>query len=173
MIPVARSTLPPVRQVAYLVPDLDAAIAFWVRIMGVGPFRVIPHIRYVECSYLGGPSEVDLSIALAYRDGIQIELMQIHSTAASVFTRDVPAEGGFHHVGIPTQDIARDEATLIGAGLTRLQRNVSSTGVETVFFGGKPGLGIVELIRTVDGGAASERLVQAAAGWDGIEPVLA
>lgn len=165
--------LPPITQIAYLVQDLDKAAAFWAQHLGVGPFKVLRNIRFAVSEYKGHPVDIDLSIALAWRDGLQVELMQQHSTADSVFTTNQPADGGFHHVGIRTDDIRADERKLLAAGLHRLQRNVSTTGTETIFFGGGPGTGIIELIQVADGGTFSERLKQAALEWDGVDPILA
>lgn len=164
--------VPPITQIAYLVPDLDKAVTFWARHLKVGPFKIIRHIPYAVCEYHGNPLELDLSIALAWRDGLQVELMQQHSSAASVFSDHVPTGDGFHHVGIRTEDIKGDEQRLISAGMKRLQRGVSTTGTETTFMGGVPGAGIVELIYVPDGGVLSETLKQAARDWDGIDPVL-
>ncbi|MDG4886816.1 VOC family protein [Mesorhizobium sp. WSM4887] len=164
--------LPPITQIAYLVEDLDQAVAFWARHLSVGPFKVIRNIQFSTSEYMGTPVDVDLSIALAWRDGIQIELMQHNSEAKSVFNDGLAPVGGFHHVGIRSTDIVADEQKLIAAGMHRLQRNISFTGTETIFFGGGPGVGIVELIQTTDGGSFSEKLKQAALEWDGVKPVL-
>ncbi|MFW7354468.1 MAG: VOC family protein [Brucella sp.] len=164
--------LPPITQIAYFVEDLDQAIHFWTRHLGVGPFKLLPHIRFAESEYKGYPLDVDLSIALGWRDGIQIELMQQHSAAASVFTDFAPMQGGYHHVGIKTDDIATDSGSLVAAGMRCIQRNLSSTGTETRFFVGGPGTGVIELIRSADGGVLSEKLRQAAEQWDGSNPLL-
>lgn len=165
--PPLPAKLPPIFQLAYLVPHLEAAAEFWARHMGVGPFAKLPHIAFVESSYRSAPLDLDLSIALAWRGDVQIELMQQHSPSDSIFTDFAPAEGGFHHAGIRSADIEADSATLIAAGLTLLQRNLSGTGTETRFFGGSS-LGIVELIHTPGGPSPLSEKLKAAAGlWDG------
>lgn len=164
-----RDFLPPISQIAYVVQDLEEAVRFWARHMRVGPFRVIPHIQFGVSEYLGAFAEFDLSIALAWRDGVEIELMQLHSKAPSIIDH-APASGGVHHVGIRTSDILKDERRLVDAGMRRLQRNVSSAGTETMFFEGP--LGLVELIAVSGGSPHLERLKQAAAAWDGIDPIL-
>jgi hypothetical protein len=164
--------LPPITQIAYLVDDLDEAIQFWTRHLRVGPFKIVGHIQFAESEYRGQRLEVDLSIALAWREGIQVELMKQHSAAASVFTDFAPAAGGYHHAGIRTDDIAADDATLVASGMQCIQRNVSSTGTETRFYVGGPGTGVIELIQSNDGGAFAAKLRRAAEDWDGVNPLL-
>jgi catechol 2,3-dioxygenase-like lactoylglutathione lyase family enzyme len=164
--------LPPITQIAYLVEDLDEAIQFWTRHLSVGPFKLLPHIQFTESEYNSRLLEIDLSIALAWRNGIQVELMQQHSAAASVFTDFGVSQGGYHHVGIKSDDILADSDTLVSAGMHCVQRNVSSTGTETRFFVGGPGTGVIELIRSPDGGSLSDNLRQAAERWDGSNSLL-
>ncbi|MDI6029287.1 VOC family protein [Corticibacterium sp. UT-5YL-CI-8] len=161
--------LPPITQIAYVVVDLDAAVTFWARHMRVGPFRILPHIQYVESEYRGAFAEFDLSLALAWRDGVEIELMQLHSKGPCIIDH-APACGGVHHVGIRTANIAEDERRLVAAGMRRLQRNVSATGTETMFFEGP--LGLIELIGVPGGSPLAEKLRQAALVWDGVDPIL-
>ncbi|TGR10509.1 hypothetical protein EN833_13340 [Mesorhizobium sp. M4B.F.Ca.ET.190.01.1.1] len=161
--------LPPISQIAYVVDNLEEAVLFWARHMRVGPFRLIPHIRFVESEYRGAFTEFDLSVALAWREGVEIELMQLHSKAPSIIDH-APLSGGVHHVGMRTSNIIDDERRLVAAGMRRLQRNVSSTGTETMFFEGP--LGLVELIAVPEGSPHAERLKQAALIWDGNDAIL-
>lgn len=164
--------LPPITQIAYLVPDLHMAIEFWAQKLNVGPFKILSHLQYAEIEYQAKPVDLDLSIALAWGNGVQIELMQQHSDAPTVFTDFTTAAGGFHHVGIHTDDLIRDDQRLRDAGFQKLQRQLSITGTETIFFGGIPMAGIVELIHTRGGSQLSNLLKEAAAAWDGTDPIL-
>lgn len=149
--------LPPISQLAYRVADLDEAIAFWTDTLGVGPFTTFLHIEQPVCEYLGASADVDLSIALAWRDGLQIELMQVHHSRNSVFDDQASPAAGLHHAGIRTDRIAEDEAHLIAAGFRRLQRGISASGTVTIFLEGPAQApGLIELIH-VPGAAGQTR----------------
>lgn len=164
--------LNPVYQICYVVDDLDRAVRLWASQFGFGPFMAVEHLRFDELVYNGENTEVDISIALAWRGELQIELLQQHSDGASIFTEFTPPNGGIHHVGIRSNSIDEDEKKLVAAGFRRVQRGVSSTGVVTVFLDGGKSVGLVELISVPDGGASGEKLKRASVEWDRIDPYL-
>ena len=74
------------RQVAYVVHDIERAMAYWSRAMGVGPWFYNEHVGVTEFSYYGKPSALpDLSIALANSGGVQVELIQQRNDAPSLY----------------------------------------------------------------------------------------
>lgn len=64
-----------IRQLGYVVADLDASIAAWSNQLGVGPWTVIRNVT-LNCTYRGQPSEPLIDVALSYRGAMQIELIQ-------------------------------------------------------------------------------------------------
>ena len=69
------SVLPgPIRQIGYVVTDLDRAIASWVE-LGVGPWLVIRGLP-MRALYRGEPCETTLSLALSNSGELQVELIQ-------------------------------------------------------------------------------------------------
>ena len=67
-------------QMSYVVPDLEAALAFWTENLGVGPFVVIENAaddRYVF--YRESKTTVKMSLAFSYVGEMQIEL--VHASA--------------------------------------------------------------------------------------------
>ena len=81
----------PVRQIGYVVRDIDAAIAPWVA-MGIGPWFVIRELP-LRTLYRGRPCEVVQSIALANSGDLQIELIAQHGDTPSIFTEFLDAHG--------------------------------------------------------------------------------
>ncbi|CAJ0738155.1 MULTISPECIES: VOC family protein [Ralstonia] len=164
--------LGPVMQVAYVVDDVDAAIALWNK-LGIGPFFVSRHIQYAEQTYRGQHTECDITAAFAYSGDLQIELVEQHNAAPSAFADFQNRYGaGVQHVGLLSNDIAADTATLADQGFSPLHRTLSSIGVETVFFE-PPLLGgtVLELIQAspliTEGFAQMKAAAQA---WDGTGP---
>ena len=92
-------------QIAYHVADLDAAVARWRRMLGVGPFLVRRHIALETVRYRGQPTTLDISAAHVQSGDVQIELVQQHGDAPSTF-RDMFAasEQGLHHIALFPKD---------------------------------------------------------------------
>ncbi len=53
-----------VRQVAYVVRDMEKALKYWTEYLKVGPFFVLEHAPLENQKYRGGASNADISIAL-------------------------------------------------------------------------------------------------------------
>ena len=89
----------PVRQLGYVVRDLEAAMAHWSGVMGIGPFFHLDHTRLIDFRYKGEPSDMVISAAFAQCGSMQIELIQQHNDAPSMY-RDFLAEGreGLQHI---------------------------------------------------------------------------
>ena len=65
-----------VRQIAYVVSDLELAIGYWVSKMNAGPFFLFEHALLENQIYRGAPSDADISLAVANSGDLQIELIQ-------------------------------------------------------------------------------------------------
>lgn len=55
----------PITQNGYVVEDVEAAARFWAETLGVGPFFMLPSIRFERYSYRGQMADPELRIALA------------------------------------------------------------------------------------------------------------
>lgn len=159
-----------IMQIAYVVENLDSAIEHWARRLGVGPFFVRPHVEFSEFRYRNLPSSPDISLAFAYSGETQIELIEVHDGAPSVFQAFRRAHGyGLQHVGILSGDLEGDVGRLAGAGVLPVQRSRNARGIETIMFDTEihPG-SMLELIEAspplLDGFA---KMKAAAADWDG------
>lgn len=104
------SRLGPIIQNAFVVPDLDEAIAAWTR-LGVGPFFAFHDSSYASTKYRGEMQTADFSVALAFWNDVQIELITQRCNTPSVY-REFLDEGreGFHHMLTTTTDM---EALLV------------------------------------------------------------
>ena len=161
-------------QMAYVVPDVRAAIASWVADLGVGPWFLLEHFTGVDAVYRGEPSRADVAIAMAFAGHVQIELIQPLDDAPSVYRETVEARGyGFHHVGLATDDVAAAVAEREAAGATVAFRAGVPTGGTVVYLDGGPALpGFVELIEGTAGmDDMFTRYWRASVGWDGSDPV--
>ena len=65
-----------IRQLGYVVPDIEAAMDHWSRVLGVGPFFYAPRVPVEKFTYKGEPSSPITSVALANSGPVQVELIQ-------------------------------------------------------------------------------------------------
>lgn len=128
----------PIMQNGYVVRDWRAAAEHWTSVLGVGPFFVMEHLQFAESLYRGEPSPIDMTVAIAYSGEHQIELVQQHNDAPSIY-RDFLARGpeGLQHVGVLVTDLAADIARLgwqtrvIQSGVTLLGQRFAYLDVGT------------------------------------------
>lgn len=114
---MAPGSFGPVRQLGYVVEDLDAAVAAWTRQLGVGPWLFIRNIP-LQCVYRGEPTQPLIDIALSYRDEVQIELIQQRNDAASPYRAAIDAgRAGLHHTAFLCERMEEDLARAAASGL--------------------------------------------------------
>ncbi len=168
------ASLGTVMQMAYVPADFDAALAFWTKTMGVGPFFALDHVQLEDMKYRGAPAQIDFSMVIGYWGDIQIELIRQHNDAPSIYKawRDEGREG-LHHVCILVDDMAAARAVCAQAGAVVVQEGKVAGGGEVIYVdtGGGPGT-IVEILKTGAGGREFFGMMRdAACDWDGTDPV--
>lgn len=159
----------PIIQNGFVVPDWREAAEHWARVLGVGPFFVVEHVEFAECRYRGEPVEIDMSVAIAYAGDLQIELVEQHNDAPSIYSSFLANNApGLQHVGALTEDLDRalDENGLrdriVQDGATAAGQRFAY--VDTVFHNGTM-LEIVEADESMRKGFDYMR--NASRDWDG------
>jgi hypothetical protein len=164
----------PVMQNAFVVPDLDAAMDHWTRVMGVGPFFVLEHIPFAECSFRGRPANIDITVGIAYWGDVQIELIVQHNDAPSIYTEFLGRGlSGMQHMGVITSSVDDDLARLAERGVRPVQEGRTAAGIRFAYVSTDfhPGA-MVELIEAKRGVLAFfDMMREAARNWDGTDPV--
>jgi hypothetical protein len=82
----------PIHHGGFHVPDLRAAIDTWVTVYGAGPFYVLEHVAYDECTSSGTPAVWDHSAWLdprlmtggSHRPALRCEKRRSTSASAAV-----------------------------------------------------------------------------------------
>jgi hypothetical protein len=163
-----------VRQNGYVVRDIDAALKHWTEVVGVGPFWYFERVPIEGFTFRGEPSPLEVSIALANSGDLQIELIQQRNDAPSMY-RDFLSAGheGLQHIAYWTETFDDDLAGAEEAGFRVGQSGRIGDDGRFVYFesDGHPGT-VVELSE-ISGtkGRFFGRIREAAASWDGSEPV--
>jgi len=164
----------PIRQNGYVVRDIEAALAHWTEVLGVGPFFYFERVPIVDFRHRGEPSPIEVSIALANWGDLQIELIQQRNDAPSMYA-DFLAAGheGLQHVACwyDSLDAPLELARRLGIAVGQsgcIGERGRFAYLETE---GHPGT-VLE-ISEISGakGRFFEYVRTSAAGWDGSDPV--
>ncbi len=176
-----------VRQNGYVVPDIEAALDHWTRVLRVGPFYYFDRVLVEEFQYRGEPSPLEVSIALANSGALQIELIQQRNDAPSMYRDFLSREsrGGLQHVAYWTETFDADMARLGAEGFEVGQSGRIGVDGRFAYFDTEsttesPGESPVVMPGTIvelseisgDKGRFFARLAQKAAGWDGRKAVI-
>jgi hypothetical protein len=102
-----------IKQIAYVVDDLDAAIARWVEVVGAGPFFRIDGARIADVRYGGEQVEADVSLAMGNSGGVQIELIAPRGAMPSIYREQTR---GVHHLAYLARDFDGEAKRLTELG---------------------------------------------------------
>jgi hypothetical protein len=162
-----------VRQLAYVVRDMDAALKYWTEVLKVGPFFMFEHCPLDNQRYRGQPANVDVNLALGNSGALQIELIYQNNNAPSVYKEFLDAgREGVHHFGMMPVDYAATCAQYEALGHeAAFQCDIG--GAELTYFDTVAKLG--HFIELWDNNSIYKDLFalveDAAIGWDGKDPV--
>jgi hypothetical protein len=163
-----------IMQMAYVVEDIRASIAWWIADAKVGPWFLLDHFLAPGQTYRGQASRADVAIAMAFAGHMQIELIQPLDDNPSVYRDIIARRGyGFHHVGIACADVDAQLPGYLARGYEVAFRAAVPTGGAVVYLDdGRNDPGMVELIPVTP--AMDEtftRFWRASVDWDGADPV--
>ncbi|MGA7975527.1 MAG: VOC family protein [Pseudolabrys sp.] len=163
-----------IRQLGYVVPDIESAMRYWADTMGVGPWFYNPKVPIEDYQYDGRCYDVHNSVALANSGFAQVELIQTRNDAPSMY-RDFLQAGhvGLQHIAYWTEQFDRDLAAMEARGFrVKMGGTVGANG-RFVYFDKEmhPGT-VIELSEVVGPKGAMFRAIhEASVGWDGSDPV--
>jgi len=163
----------PIRQIAYLVEDLDASLERWSRFSGIGPWTIYRNV-VLTGRYQGQDTVVRMDVGLSYQGDLQIEIIRPSSQTPSPY-QDPKGNTlvGMHHVAWMTDDLARDIVRAEERGLTRVfEAQNPVTNVAYFASANEPGM-LFEVMQAspilLEGFAQG---AEASRNWDGREHIL-
>jgi catechol 2,3-dioxygenase-like lactoylglutathione lyase family enzyme len=169
----------PIRQIGYVVHDLDAWLRYFTGTVGVGPFIVAREIRIGNFHYMGAPAASPcVSLAFGQSGPLQIEVIAQHDDLPSGYRDflDSGHEGAQHLAAWFADNDSYDRAhkRLRDQGL--FVRHESTAEPRFAYFsrgdGVYPELEIAEALLPWRPRIA-DYLAQQSEGWDGRNPVRA
>jgi len=164
-------------QTAYVVPDIRAAIEWWIEDGRVGPWFLLDSFTGPEQRYRGAPTQADVAIAMSFAGHMMIELIQPKDTRPSVYQETISRQGyGHHHVGIAYEDVEVAREQYHKRGYHEAFSTPVPSGGKVYYMGDGPGAPgappFVELIPATDGmDEMFTRFWRASVDWDRREPV--
>lgn len=163
-----------IRQLGYVVPDIEAAMDYWSRVLGVGPWFYNPRVPIRNYHYNGEAHEPHNSVALANAGHIQVELIQTRNDVPSMY-RDFQQGGqsGLQHVAYWTEDYDRDLARLLELGWKPVMQGEVGERGRFIYFDTEYHPGTVIELSEVAGpkGRMFRMIREASEGWDGRDAV--
>lgn len=170
-----------IRQLAFVVPDIGIAMEYWANTLGIGPFFIKRRIMFEDFMYRGEAKQSPtISIALANSGFIQIELIQQHDEAPSIYKEFMDSgQHGLQHVSswTTTEELLEKREALLTQGYEIAQEClIPASGVRLIYFSTERAGGhfIFEMADLMEP-AQYERVLgikQAHEQWDGREPVI-
>jgi hypothetical protein len=162
-----------IMQFGYIVDDIEAAAADWVKHFGTGPFYSLDRISMEQYYYRGVQTPVELQLAFAYWGSIQIELIRPLCDADTLYARALRSSPGrLNHCATVVSDI---DALLESRQLHGrvIQSGQMPTGLKFVYLEEYlPGGLHLELIEAQESTlAAFAGMEKLARNWDGRDPV--
>jgi len=163
-----------IRQLGYVVDDIEASMAHWSDVMGVGPWFYNPQVPIEDYIYEGRRYEPHNSVALANSGFVQVELIQIRNDVPSMY-RDFMQAGhrGLQHVAYWTEQFDADLARMEAEGFRAKMSGTVGENGRFVYFDREahPGT-VIELSEVVGPKGRMFQMIHAASlDWDGSDPV--
>lgn len=161
-----------VRQIGYVVEDLQAAADCWLRQFGAGPFFLLEGVSFSRWTWMGAPQSLALDIMLGQYGNVMVELIKPRSREASVYAHCLGQSVNAvpHHYGFLVQDVDAAATRLIAA--PAMSMGETPAGSRFGYFDTRASIGVLtELIEeTAETRALMALSADAAVGWDGRDP---
>jgi Glyoxalase/Bleomycin resistance protein/Dioxygenase superfamily len=122
-------------QTAFVVADLDAAMAGFSGRLRAGPWTVLRDAGTPQDRYRGQPARARVHIALGFAGHMQYELIQPADEFPSVFREVIEDRGyGFHHFGIATTAFTEAVTAMHARGYETAFSATAPGGVRVAYF---------------------------------------
>lgn len=157
-------------QFAYTVDDIHKSMQEFTDQLGIGPWFLSGPFVPPEGVYRGKPTDMKISLAIAFSGGVTIELIQQHDDKPSVYQEFISKKGhGFHHWAILARDFEDEIKKYTDQGYEVVFSDRSPRGVRIVYVDTSASLpGMLEIIELND--ALDDlygEMYQISLDWDG------
>lgn len=165
--------LGPVRQIGYVVRDVEKAMQTWVN-LGVGPWFLTRPAPVENFQYMGKPVDTQFAAAISNSGYVQIELIEQLNDGPSMY-RDFLAGGaeGIQHVSHWVEDFDRASQILLDLGYVNGQSGNIGPNGRFAYYVHQTVPGTVIEISEFSGfkGEVFKAIAEQCAHWDGSNPI--
>jgi hypothetical protein len=165
--------LGPIRQVGYVVKDIEETMQNWLD-LGVGPWFLTEKVPVENYQYMGKPYDLDMSVALTNSGYVQVELIQQNNDAPSLYRDFLQTAGeGIQHVSHWVEDFDGKSKILLDLGyIVGHSGNIGPKG-RFAYFVNEKMLGTILEVSEVSGfkGEIFKQIADVCANWDGSNPI--
>jgi Glyoxalase/Bleomycin resistance protein/Dioxygenase superfamily len=161
------------RQIGFVVRDIDAAMRHWVTSCGVGPWYYAEIMPLTSFCYRGIEYDLKMSIAMANSGAMQIELIQQRNDVPSMY-RDFLAAGheGMQHWSSWPENYSEMVDRALAGGWKVGQQGDSERGQFIYFLNDSHPGTVVEMSHlTPTRRRIFDGIRKAAVEWDGSNPI--
>jgi hypothetical protein len=123
-----------VEQIAFVVPDIDAAMSHHAAMFGSGPY-FLNHIVDGDCIYRGAPSKLNVKFALGQWGDVQLEFIENVDDAPSLFRELNVADSPrsvFHHVCLLPASLSESISSFAAQGFPVVSDMTTPVGTRIV-----------------------------------------
>ena len=163
-----------IRQLGYVVRDIEASMAYWSETLGVGPWFYNPKVPIWNYQYRGEHHEPHNSVALANSGFVLIELIQCRNDVPSMYLDFLQAGNtGLQHVAYWTDNYDADLVRLEQQGFKAVMSGEVGERGRFIYFDTEYHPGTVIELSEVAGpkGRMFDLIRKSSVGWDGSDPV--
>lgn len=164
----------PIRQLGYVVRDIEAAMEIWASKLRIGPWYYNPRLALTQYRFRGVEyDDFHMSYALANSGDMQIELIQQRCDTPSLYREFLDRYGeGLQHICVWPEDYDAVYARAVESGLRPAQEGAMGAVRFAYFEDALHGGTSLEMSELVPARLpAIEKIRTAAAQWDGSRPV--
>lgn len=166
-----------IRQLGYVVRDLEAAMTYWRESLRVGPFFHFDVAPVGDLRYRGEPCSAQCAVGIANCGQMQIELIQPIDNHPSPYKEMLDAgREGLQHVAFWTEDFDKDFAAATAAGFEPVLTGwtVNDEGKIAYFDDAPaphPGIMIELSAQTPEKKKVFDRVREVSLSWNGTDPI--
>jgi len=161
-------------QFGFIVEDIQKAMGSFTRHVNAGPWFLMERIQIRDVNYRGRVTQINASLAYGNSGHVQVELIQQHDDAPSVFTEMISTRGyGLHHQGVAVKDFDVELGRFKEMGHEVAAYAVNDIPSRAAFLDTKGEfptmIEVMETNETVE--AMFAAIYHASVGWNGRNPV--
>jgi methylmalonyl-CoA/ethylmalonyl-CoA epimerase len=165
----------PIIQHAFVVRDMDAALAYWINVMGVGPFYRVDNATYKSGLYRNEPASPKYAVAIAYWGDSQIELVMPTSDSPNIYNEflDDGHDGLLHHMCVTVENMDDFRRSIDGRNFETLAELALEPEGHVLYLRGEgqrwPLIEVGDFPPAIY--ALFEQVKSASKEWDGQDPI--